>query len=345
METPDQDVPEDDIESNDADFSFVSEEVIFDEFDVGAGKKLPLTLRTYENGVQKLHWGISENFGQQLEKIKVLLEERGLELDSLNLGQFYRSGMFLIVQPKGMLAEQLDEQERLEEASTDDRVALMADAFAALRDIQDQDDPARTMRNPKVIEEVILNEYDNELRRYVPVTLRTHDKTGGQELYRDYSAQFDEHVKKAAAILRARGLEVSPPGFSSNLGAFMSVGPKGTGTGTVRQRLFVMDGESHLQVWQAGAWKDSQVKQAGNLGPGIYNLYLAQSAAENRVHDGMIVHVDKDAVYQQHGGSFTSHDIGKFDKVPVAGEFKSISYEWGRAVLAPGVVTRGRGMH
>ncbi len=341
METPDQDAPDDDIAENDSEIPFVSEEVIFDEFDAGGGKKMPLTLRTYENGIQKLHWGISENFGHQLEKIKMLLEERGLELDSLNLGQFYSSGMFLIVQPKGMLAE----QERLDAASTDDPFDLQAGAAAEFRDIPDQIEMARAMRNSNIKEEVIVNEYDTSLRKFVPVTLRTYQNTGGQELHREYSPQFDEHVKQAAMILHTRGLEVSPPGFSSNVGAFMAVRPMASTTVAVRQRLFVMDGQSHLQVWQAGAWRDSQVEQAGKLDPGIYNLYLARPAVENLVHDGLIVHVDKESVYQQHGGTFTRHDIGKFDKVPVAGEFKSISYEWGRAVLAPGAVTRGRGMH
>jgi len=114
-----------------------------------------------------------------------------------------------------------------------------------------------------------------------------------------------------------------------------------------KQRLLVMSGQRIAQVEQAGEWRNDKVEKAGNVKPGIYNLYLASQADKAKSHDGVILHADKDSVYQQVGKLFIKHDRENFDKVPEIGEVKTIAYEQGRAVVrtssAPMKLGRGIG--
>ncbi len=95
-----------------------------------------------------------------------------------------------------------------------------------------------------------------------------------------------------------------------------------------------MSGQRIAQIEQAGEWRTDKVEKAGDVKPGIYNLYLASQADKAKSHDGVILHADKDHVYQQVGKSFIKHDRRNFDQVPEIGEIKTIAYEQGRAVVA-----------
>lgn len=104
---------------------------------------------------------------------------------------------------------------------------------------------------------------------------------------------------------------------------------------TKKQRLLVMNGQRILQAEEAGTWKNQRVDKAGTLKPGIYNLYLAQPADKAQRHDGVIVHVDENSVYQQIGTKFVMHVRSAFDVVPMVGGAKSIRYaETGKAHVA-----------
>jgi hypothetical protein len=97
---------------------------------------------------------------------------------------------------------------------------------------------------------------------------------------------------------------------------------------TMKQRLLVMNGQRIVQAEQAGAWMNQKVDKAGELKPGIYNLYLAQPADRVLRHDGVIVHADNNFVYQQVvGKNFVMHSRSDFDKVPAIGSTKSVTYD------------------
>jgi hypothetical protein len=53
--------------------------------------------------------------------------------------------------------------------------------------------------------------------------------------------------------------------------------------------------------------------------PGIYNLYLASQADKTKTHDGVILHADRDSVFQQVGKSVVKHDRVDFLKAPAIG--------------------------
>jgi hypothetical protein len=93
----------------------------------------------------------------------------------------------------------------------------------------------------------------------------------------------------------------------------------------------VLNGQRIVQHEQEGQWQDNKVEKAGTVKPGIYSLYLASQVDKAKRHDGVILHADKDAVYQQAGKSFIKHDRENFDKVPEIGKVKTIAYEHGRA--------------
>ena len=113
----------------------------------------------------------------------------------------------------------------------------------------------------------------------------------------------------------------------------------------MKQRLLVMNGSCIIQNEQAGQWQNTSVEKAGAVKPGIYNIYLASQADKSKSHDGPIIHIDKDKVYQQQGKSFVSHEKASFDKVPEIGRAVSISYDsQGKAQVGEQSQTLTRGM-
>ena len=113
----------------------------------------------------------------------------------------------------------------------------------------------------------------------------------------------------------------------------------------MKKRLLVMNGQCIVQKEEDGAWANHKVSKAGELKPGIYNLYLGEPADKKHRHDGVVVHVDGENVTQKVGGSFVSHSRSDFDQLPDIGRATSISYnEEGKAtVSADGIkLSRGR---
>lgn len=113
----------------------------------------------------------------------------------------------------------------------------------------------------------------------------------------------------------------------------------------MKQRILVMNGQRLLQTEQSGQWNVNKVERAGNLEPGIYNLYLADPADKAKQYVGLILHADKDYVYQQQGEEVVRHPRADFGIVPETGALKSISYdEQSRAKVVAATVALGRGM-
>lgn len=105
----------------------------------------------------------------------------------------------------------------------------------------------------------------------------------------------------------------------------------------MRHRVLVMNGQRIVQNEQTpGAWQTEHVDKAGQLKPGIYNIYAATAADKGKAHEGVIVHADKQTIYQQIGKQFVKHERADFDKVPELGSAKSITYDQstGRAQVA-----------
>ena len=115
----------------------------------------------------------------------------------------------------------------------------------------------------------------------------------------------------------------------------------------MKQRLLVMNGQRLVQSEQGGQWNTDKVEKAGLIKPGIYNIHLSAQADKAKTEDGVILHTDRDHVYQQVGKNFVKHDRSDFDKVPEIGSAKSISYNaQGKAAVAAEApkLTRGRSM-
>lgn len=95
----------------------------------------------------------------------------------------------------------------------------------------------------------------------------------------------------------------------------------------MKQRLLVMNGSRIVQAEDGGAWQNKHVDKAGALKPGIYNIFNASAANTNVKYEGVIVHTDKNSVYQQtEKKEFVMHKASDFDIVPKVGELKSITY-------------------
>lgn len=113
----------------------------------------------------------------------------------------------------------------------------------------------------------------------------------------------------------------------------------------MKQRLLVMNGQRIVQSEEDGAWANKKVDKAGQLKPGIYNLYLAQQADQTQKHVGVIVYADGAHVYQQTGKTFVAHARAAFDSLPEIGVAASVSYDpQGKAQVAAEVpkLVRGR---
>ena len=112
----------------------------------------------------------------------------------------------------------------------------------------------------------------------------------------------------------------------------------------MKQRLLVLNGQRLVQSEQGGQWTTDRVEKAGSIKPGIYNIHLSTKADTSKSHDGVIIHADKEHVYQQVGKQFVQHDRANFDKVPEIGSNSSIKYDAGKAQVVPSSVKLGRGL-
>lgn len=113
----------------------------------------------------------------------------------------------------------------------------------------------------------------------------------------------------------------------------------------MKQRLLVMNGQRLVQIEKEGQWATDKVEKAGQVKPGIYNIYLALQADKAKSHDGVIVHRDRTHVYQQVGKSFVMHALSDFDIVPEIGSNSSIKYDQGAAKTSQAASMKlGRGI-
>jgi hypothetical protein len=95
----------------------------------------------------------------------------------------------------------------------------------------------------------------------------------------------------------------------------------------LKQRILVMNGQRLVETQKESEWTTTDVAKAGPLKPGIYNIYLASQADKSKSHDGAILHIDKDHVYQQIGKAFVKHNAADFSKLPEIGSNLSIKYD------------------
>lgn len=105
----------------------------------------------------------------------------------------------------------------------------------------------------------------------------------------------------------------------------------------------MMNGQRIVQHEEGREWVNDKVGSAGSIRPGIYNLFVASQPDKTKEHDGVILHTDKDNVYQQVGKSYVKHAKSDFDKVPEIGTNSRIKYEQGKAIAsaAPAKLSRG----
>lgn len=112
----------------------------------------------------------------------------------------------------------------------------------------------------------------------------------------------------------------------------------------MKQRLLVMNGQRLVQSEKGGEWSTDKVEKAGAVKPGIYNIHLSVQADKSKVHDGSVIHADKEYVYQKVGNSFVKHDRADFDKLPEIGGNFTIKYDNGKATVASSSMKLGRGI-
>jgi hypothetical protein len=102
----------------------------------------------------------------------------------------------------------------------------------------------------------------------------------------------------------------------------------------MKTRLIVMNGQRIIQREEQGKWQNHQVEKAGAIKPGIYNIYLATPAEKRKTYEGVIVHADDDAVYQQVGRGFVKHARNDLDSVPAIGGTYRIEHGANKATVA-----------
>ena len=112
----------------------------------------------------------------------------------------------------------------------------------------------------------------------------------------------------------------------------------------MKQRLLVMNGQKLLQSEQGGQWATIKVDKAGAIKPGIYNIHLAMPADKAKSHDGLVLHLDMEHLYQQVGKVFIRHALEDFGNAPDTGSIASIHYDGDRAVTVAGSVKQSRGL-
>jgi KfrB protein len=102
----------------------------------------------------------------------------------------------------------------------------------------------------------------------------------------------------------------------------------------VKIRLIVMNGQRIIQREEQGKWQNHEVQKAAALKPGIYNIYLATAAERHKTYEGVIVHSEDGAVYQQVGRGFVMHARDDLDTVPAIGGAYRIEHGANKATVA-----------
>ena len=113
-----------------------------------------------------------------------------------------------------------------------------------------------------------------------------------------------------------------------------------------KDRIIVMNGSKLIESQKPDkSWDTKKVEPAGKLRAGIYNIFSAQDAGD-KATQGMVVHADKDFVYQMVAQNrFVKHSSKKFEKVPDIGLNVAIESKNGKAstTTLSGSKTRSKG--
>ena len=111
----------------------------------------------------------------------------------------------------------------------------------------------------------------------------------------------------------------------------------------MEHRVLVMNGQRLLQSVRDGKWVTNKVDKAGRLKPGIYSLQQAKPADRSKRHEGVVLHVDRDRVYQQVGKRIVYHAAQAFKATPQPGESVAIEYrgDVATSALANAEIRRG----
>jgi cell filamentation protein len=112
----------------------------------------------------------------------------------------------------------------------------------------------------------------------------------------------------------------------------------------MKQRLLVMNGQRLVQTEKEGDWVVTKVDKAGAIKPGIYQLSSARKADKLQQHEGVVLHVDRDHVYQQVGSEVVAHDATSFAKLPQVGTVAAIGYQKQDALVTQPSLKSGRGV-
>ena len=95
----------------------------------------------------------------------------------------------------------------------------------------------------------------------------------------------------------------------------------------MKHRLLVMNGQRLVQAEKNAEWVVTKVDKAGAIKPGIYPLTGARKAAHGERNEGVVLHVDREHVYQQVGREVVAYDASHFARAPQVGAVAAISYE------------------
>lgn len=103
-----------------------------------------------------------------------------------------------------------------------------------------------------------------------------------------------------------------------------------------KKRLVIMNRHCITQVMdENGKWRDAKIEKAFERPPGIFNLHAALPADSGQVHNGVILYVDQEHVYQGVGKSIVMHKATGFDRVPAVGAVSTLSYLRDRVIDSP----------
>ena len=112
----------------------------------------------------------------------------------------------------------------------------------------------------------------------------------------------------------------------------------------MKERLLVMNSQRVVQHEDGGKWQNKKVERAGNMKPGVYNLYLASQADKSKTYDGVILYADKDVVYQQADKNIIKHNRSDFDEAQEIGRNSKIRYDHGKAIVSDSSAKLSRGV-
>ncbi len=95
----------------------------------------------------------------------------------------------------------------------------------------------------------------------------------------------------------------------------------------MKQRMLVMNGSRIIEAaTESGSWSVLKVEKAGQLKPGIYNLYSARKAAKDGQFIGPVIYTDGQSVFQKTGSTLVVHERSAFARLPELGVTKCIEY-------------------